>query len=216
MILCTHTINILFNSTLTCLSPLHSSFCSGKRSKVRLGLRQPDKHRLSKGHCYLFVLFAVLRTQISNSTPVRPTHNDRPGNTGQVFQDRSSAKAKIQLLERMLKISIWSKDTVQSLFCMCFYWCGTTLVCAVVIYLMIHFHHCVGNQTHCCENNTTEEKNPSQPPLLKPPPPFSAWLTVEVPHTVGHLPCSGLVQGESLLTEIHQWQAATGHESKGL
>lgn len=82
-----------------------------QREQFRWSQKQSDKQRLNKTHCYLFAHFLFVRTQTSNARPPRPTNRDRQGqwwNTGHVFQDRSSAKAWIQLLECMFIVNIWS------------------------------------------------------------------------------------------------------------
>lgn len=92
---------------------------------------------------------------------LRPTNSDRQGqwwNTGHVFQDRSSAKAKIQLLEYMLIVIYeamkrYCAASLSYLFIVMLH--STSLYCS---YLMNSFHHsCVGNQTVLWKWNKMEK-----------------------------------------------------------
>lgn len=132
-------------------------FQFSQREQFRWGQKQSHKQRLS----YLFAHFSFIRTQTPNSMLLRPTSSDRQGqwwNTGHVFQDRSSAKAKIQLLEYMLIVNIWSTEKIL---------CSISYLFIVMSrntslyysYLMISFHpSCVGNQTQRYENVTRLKK----------------------------------------------------------
>lgn len=82
-----------------------------QREQIRWGQKQSDKQRLSKTHCYLFAHFSFISTQTCKAMPPRPTNRASQGqwwDTGHVFQDKRSAKAKIQLVEYMFIVNIWS------------------------------------------------------------------------------------------------------------